>query len=657
MASVSDAIALAKRGIPVFRLRAGSKDGYVDSGWDRGESSTDLFTVYNAFGKGDFNIGCYGGGRFIYIDVDDRPAWDALLLEIGPLPRTFTVETPSGGLHYYFDAQGERYSQADLIPKKVNVRSLGGYVVGPGSTFDGRAYRVIDDSPIAPVPPALVQRLRTRGERHENGPGIASDLDTPAAIERARGRLEWAAQAIEGEGGDNLTFKLACDLLDYGLTADKCLELMQPWDLRNSPPWGDGLKAKVENAWQYRQAAIGRDNPTDGFEVITLPGPFERGIVDFDQTAASEAQIEVREWIAERRLVRKFITGMIAPGGVGKSVLSIQWAAAIALGNGDFCGLSIRERTNVLIINNEDPQQEMNLRANAIFKHFGLPWEEAHKRLSFYSGYGRPVRLAVKDRNGIVGGPYVDELIRVAIRRKIGTIIFDPLVSTSENMDENGNPDMNALQDIYKRIASETGAAVLEIHHSRKPSNASSDGYAGSIEAGRGASAIKDAWRLGLTLFNMSEKDAEKYGILTQHKHRYIRLDETEKFNVGLASPGPQWFRRQTVKLENSAGQCEYMGVLVPEDLKEIVASEVEAVAMVEAAWDALDSGKGISLSALVRALGAAGSPFAGEGEKTLKRKALAAFGAHPKLTVREREAVWTPVGKEGGTLLLKPKS
>ena len=51
------------------------------------------------------------------------------------LPSTFTVSTPSGGEHLYYRVPKALRQGVDLLGNGLDIRSLGGYVLGPGS-FD-----------------------------------------------------------------------------------------------------------------------------------------------------------------------------------------------------------------------------------------------------------------------------------------------------------------------------------------------------------------------------------------------------------------------------------------------------------------------------------------------------------------------------------------
>lgn len=87
------------------------------------------------------------------VDVKDDGAGTlaALEAEWGALPETFTVETPSGGRHYYFawpEAGVVRNSVRKLGPG-LDTRGDGGQVMAPGTTVKGRQYRVVN--PVLPL--------------------------------------------------------------------------------------------------------------------------------------------------------------------------------------------------------------------------------------------------------------------------------------------------------------------------------------------------------------------------------------------------------------------------------------------------------------------------------------------------------------------------
>jgi hypothetical protein len=225
---------------------------------------------------------------------------------------------------------------------------------------------------------------------------------------------------------------------------------------------------------------------------------------------------------------------------------------------------------------------------------------------------------------------------------KIGVIVFDPLVSIHQ-ADENNNVEMDAVCDVLKKVASETGAAIMVVHHTRKPPQASSDSFAGSADAGRGASAVVNAARVALTAFGMSEKDAGKYGIPAKERGRYVRLDDA-KANLFLASSEAQWFRRETVRLPSG----EESGALRPVEL--IDKSGAELSSLLSAAAAMLKHGESATINGLATRL-SSDNFFEGIGETAAKGRLVAALNMAGTTTYNGKRFEFVPNGKSGGTV------
>jgi hypothetical protein len=153
-AVLTGALAAARRGWRVFPVGGRNGPKAPRDGWlwaDR--NTTDPATVRRWLtGTTAYGIAC-GPSRLVVIDldVDLRPedggeaAFAALCDRAGePWPVTFTVRTPSGGLHLYFRASPDHkitVSTGQVAPR-IDVRGAGGYVVGPLSVIAGREYRL-----------------------------------------------------------------------------------------------------------------------------------------------------------------------------------------------------------------------------------------------------------------------------------------------------------------------------------------------------------------------------------------------------------------------------------------------------------------------------------------------------------------------------------
>lgn len=98
-------------------------------------------------------------------DSDGPTTWTTLTAGRS-VPPTWTVKTPTGGLHYVFriPATMKITSKAGALGKGLDVKSgRAAYLVGPGSSTSRGTYTLVDDSPPAEVPQWLLDELRYAG--------------------------------------------------------------------------------------------------------------------------------------------------------------------------------------------------------------------------------------------------------------------------------------------------------------------------------------------------------------------------------------------------------------------------------------------------------------------------------------------------------------
>lgn len=594
------AVRQAAMGFRVFRIRFGTKGGdgnFIDPDW-KNTATADVLAVHDMWSGPDgeplnHNIGVLATGA-VFLDVDRpkmrakglTPDGFASLPSIGPLPKTYSVRTPSGGTHFYFDAGGQGFGQADIAPG-INVRAVNGYVVGAGSTFIAKepgdvsgTYVMADEAPMAPLPSHVAEKLRSAALKTGIEGVSLVPLDTPAAIEAARAWLTRAPEAVEGHR-NNVGFGVSAQLHDFGLSVDTVREFLSEWnDAKVFPPLDDDeLDHLAWSGSKHRQNQRGIANPTHGFDDVTPPTAAEEQaegasrfgalVRRYTATDETDAKIPPRPWIVPGRVIREAVTLVGGFGSVGKSMWSLQLAAAVAtIAPADAAAhplaFDVRENVPVLVINNEDPDDELDRRLAAVVQHFGVDRARARENIHLFSGHGSKLKVARKQgkSGAIVDGEYFADLCHYITANKIGVVIFDPLVSVHECA-ENDNSEMQRVMERLTLMAARTKAAVVCIHHTNKPPAASSESYAGNVNSIRGASAIKDASRISVTMFGMSEKDAEKFKVPEKDRGRFVRVDDA-KANLHLASPDAEWFRKETVQIGNG----ESLGVLVKVDLK-----------------------------------------------------------------------------------------
>jgi len=252
-------------------------------------------------------------------------------------------------------------------------------------------------------------------------------------------------------------------------------------------------------------------------------------------------------------LERKEITALIGAGGVGKSQFELSVAICLALGQPCFGFENVAggpQRT--MIYNAEDSEEEMAMRIYATCSSWNVDVESVRPLLSLRS------RRSFENRVSFAtGGPqptmskrdtyWKDEFIKQATGRAL--VILDPLTKLS-SIGGSDNTGMSFLMDVLNEIAFTSDTAMLLAQHTSKPGIASSNGYAGNVDASRGASAITDSVRAAFTLMGPTDEDVSLYGMHAD-RNMYLRLDAA-KMNHAEKSNEPVWMKRDVVRAPNN---------------------------------------------------------------------------------------------------------
>jgi hypothetical protein len=155
--------------------------------------------------------------------------------------------------------------------------------------------------------------------------------------------------------------------------------------------------------------------------------------------------------------------------------------------------------------------------------------------------------------------PLVEQLINTIRKEKIDVVIVDPFAETF--LGEETVMELKWVATLWREVARATDCSVWLIHHTKKYAT----GMAGDIDAARGSGALSNVTRIGTTLFVMTKDEASQFGITEEDRTLYIRLDDA-KANYDRASPLAQWFRMETVHLQNHHDDVpgDNVGVPIP---------------------------------------------------------------------------------------------
>jgi hypothetical protein len=260
--------------------------------------------------------------------------------------------------------------------------------------------------------------------------------------------------------------------------------------------------------------------------------------------------IPLRRWIMYPDYVGGHISILAAKGGVGKSSLAIVEALSIATGRNLLHPNDSRRQprqSRAMIVNLEDDLDEMNRRIMAAMKHYGLAQEDIGDRLCMAAGRDIPLVLGrLPDRADM---SRVDHRVRTdltAVLRElnISVLVVDPFILT-HRLQENDNSMQAELLNAWGLIASDTKAAILLVHHSRKL-----NGEEATDDSIRGASAMLAAARSARMINPMSADQAIRLNIPDEDRRRCFRVDNA-KHNLARPPNEAEWHQLVEVSLEN----------------------------------------------------------------------------------------------------------
>lgn len=565
---LDSALFMASLGLSVFPLRPGTKQPYRGEGHAAASADPEVIRGWFLTRPG-MNYACLTTD-FVVLDVDVKHGAPGLrsLETLGALPYTLQVQTPSGGLHIYFGLY--HTGQADIAPG-INVRGHNGYVVGPGCKLDGLEdeYRISVLAPIAPTPAHIALKLKPPGHRKDTATGATAELDTDEAIARAGAFLESRDGNLRG-GRNNSAYATAAKLREYGVSEDKAFELLRDrWNNRNEPPLPAFELAEVtRNAFAYAQNAAGVLTAEAEFEAIPddalpdaardAPAPAEDAPRQWFkplQVVRDPVLHPRRPWLVHNTLLRGHLTGMISPGGVGKSSLALGLALGVAMGDTSALGFTTPAGftgADVIVISTEDDDAEIWGRVWGHCTRHNIPLSSIEGRVHIFDGGDVPFKSVARDRQSkqLHRTKMLQTLGSYAESVRAGLIVIDPLVETHDAA-ENDNGEVAIVMSAMRSVCRTVGAAGLVVHHSRKI------GPMDSISpdnAARGAGALVNGFRLNFMLSRPSADDAAEMGLSEAEAAPMFRLDKG-KGNYVPPGRDTKWFR--TVGLQMPNGDLE----------------------------------------------------------------------------------------------------
>lgn len=286
MTKLEHALRLASLGFWVFPITPGKKAPPAIKDWQEQATRNPMTLTATWASNPDYNIGIstskFGDDEaLLVVDIDTKNGKDGnatilkLELEGFDLPESYSQRTANAGQHLVYRTRHPVKQGANVLGPGVDVRSRGGYIVGAGSVVGDGNYSA-EVREVALAPDWLIERcgaVRSNTEVRSRNES-PTRVDQSRAIDRAFHYLKNEAPlAVEGEGGDETTFKVACRLKDFGINESQAALAMQAvWNERCSPPWSwDELVTKCKNAYAYSQNPPGVAAPEAEFTPVAPP--------------------------------------------------------------------------------------------------------------------------------------------------------------------------------------------------------------------------------------------------------------------------------------------------------------------------------------------------------------------------------------------------
>jgi hypothetical protein len=226
------------------------------------------------------------------------------------------------------------------------------------------------------------------------------------------------------------------------------------------------------------------------------PQPSEIKIISLSDIEAKEFEDKplIDEFLDEREGL-----GIIAPGGLGKSLMANEIALSCAVAKELFDLFEIREPFNTLIVQSENTMKATNLRLRGLLA--AKPELKAGAGKVFMASVNNDVRLT----GALTNNDFQKKLVDLCHAAEARVLALDPLISYHD-ADENDNSQMRKALDCLTAVMDAAKVATIITHHTGKSKTAKS---------GRGASAIFD-WLANLLVLEKVEGSQDT--ILVKHE-------------------------------------------------------------------------------------------------------------------------------------------
>ncbi len=412
----------------------------------------------------NWGLACGPSGLAV-IDIDPPLGEESLFqfeLEHDLLPKTREHTSARGGRHLIY--LGEIKPTVSILGPKLDTRGGNSYILIPPSTFEGKPYAVSEDRELATLPSFVSDAAGASRQHVSASDGLVCDtgiakVRADALIKRY---IEEDYVAIEGQGGDALTYAVAAEVINLGLSPEAALDALMPWNDACQPPWPvDELRVKIENASRYSQNEAGawyvppvsERIPQEALDKLIeeskAPVPADQGgrsrfhFMDEDEFS----NIPPPVWLLKDRLMRDSITLFYGPSGHYKSFLALNLAAEVAqMGE---CAFYVAAEGIARMARKDFPA-----------------WKLAYgedKKLPLFMTDHMPKAFTPDDFMA-----FADAIAARAKGKPVGVIVLDTLNRAMSGLNDNDAKDASRMVDCAEFLKKQFKCCVILVHHTPK---------------------------------------------------------------------------------------------------------------------------------------------------------------------------------------------
>ncbi len=251
-------------------------------------------------------------------------------------------------------------------------------------------------------------------------------------------------------------------------------------------------------------------------------------LADFEARRLLAGDLPPLAWTFTDFMLTQNVGLLVGPPGTGKSFFALLLASAVACGRGCEGILEAGVRGRVLVLAGEEDARIIPRRLRRLRDHlfpdgygrdFNVDADEADflENLIVVPLAGQRLRLLDKEGPGAPATTDVfDDLVSLCQGKNLQLVVIDPQ-SRFYGLDENDNSASTVFIEILEKLAAETGASVLCLHHVNKTAMTKKDGFRVALGQGaaRGASGFTGAVRAQMNLVTLTAEEARRELCLT----------------------------------------------------------------------------------------------------------------------------------------------